>query len=155
MGRRTAIAALVILTAGGFGYWFSRRASISTPAEARAIERIRPAGCTPLPATPRLPAALTPARPTVDGVVQALEGSLAPEHKAYLRCFPEEDELVARTQHGMGRWLRTALHLYSRNPLSDALRANGAKNPDQMSAMLMRAYARALRGVPVAGGVAK
>jgi hypothetical protein len=44
MGRRTAIVALVILIVIALGFWFSRRGSISTPAEARAIERIRPKG---------------------------------------------------------------------------------------------------------------
>lgn len=155
MGRRAAIGTLVVLTIVGVGLWLSRRASMPSPVEARAIERVRPTGCDPLPKTPPLPASLTPSAPTIDGVVQALDKSLTPEHKAYLRCLPAEDELVARTHFGMGRWLRATLHLYRRNPLADSLRASGAKNPDDMSAMIVRAYARSLRGVPMASGVAK
>ena len=160
MARRIVIGTLVILVIAALGVWRWRQSSLpvtpsSSGSSGSSGERVRPAGCNPLPATPKLPAALAPASPTIDGVIQALDGSLDPSHKAFLRCFPEEDELIARTHFGMGRWLRGALHLYSRNALTAHLRTGGAKNPDDMSAMIVRAYARSLRGVPIAAGVTK
>lgn len=108
-----------------------------------------PTGCDPLPVPPSLPAALAPATPTVEGVVQALDATLTDQHKAFLRCFPNEDDLVARVHGGLGRWLRNTLHLYSDNPLTASLRTAGVTSADQMSGVILRAYARSLNGQPM------
>jgi hypothetical protein len=108
-----------------------------------------PAGCDPLPAAPPLPATLDVKSPTVEGVVEALDASLGEVHKAFFRCFPDEDDLVARVHTGFGRWLRTTLHLWSDTPLTAALRTLGAATPDEMSTVIIRAYSRALRQAPL------
>jgi hypothetical protein len=108
-----------------------------------------PAGCDPLPVPPPLPATLTPAAPTVEAVVQSLDSTLTDAHKAFLRCFPNEDDLVARVHGGLGRWLRNTLHLFSENPLTASLRTAGVTSADQMSGVILRAYARSLNGRPI------
>jgi hypothetical protein len=123
-------------------------AAVATPA-ATGGERRMPTGCEPLPVPPPLPAALTPASPTAEGVVQALDATLTDAHKAFLRCFPNEDDLVARVHGGLGRWLRNTLHLFADNPLTASLRAAGVRSADQMSGVLLRAYARSLNGQPI------
>jgi hypothetical protein len=87
----------------------------------------------------------------------ALDASLGDAHKAFFRCFPDEEDLVARVHAGFGRWLRNTLHLWSDTPLTAALRTLGAATPDEMSTVIIRAYSRALRHVPidVAGAVSR
>jgi hypothetical protein len=142
------------------GIWMIRRQSAAPAAPARAPaavspaaaisgERTMPAGCDPLPKSPPLPAALETAAPTVEAVVQALDASLTEDHKSFLRCFPDEEDLVARVHLGFGRWLRNALHLWSTTPLTTALRAMGVTRPDDMSTVIIRAYARQLRHAPL------
>jgi hypothetical protein len=116
-----------------------------------------PAGCDPLPKTPSLPVSLDVKSPTVEGVVQALDASLDDAHKAFLRCFPDEDDLIARVHSGFGRWLRTTLRLWTRTPLTAALNDMGIVTPDDMSTVIMLAYSRALKQAPldVAGAVSR
>jgi hypothetical protein len=153
MRRLVAIVLVILLAAVGGVLWRAKTRPVAQRTIASSVERVHPPGCDPLPPTPALPATLPLKGATIDAVVGALDSTLAPAHKTYVRCLPDEDELVARTHYGMGRWLRGALHLYRKTPLSDALRANGAKNPDEMSAMIVRAYSRSLRGMPIGGGV--
>ena len=122
----------------------------TTPAPAATTgELLMPAGCDPLPVPPPLPATLTPSAPTVEGVVQAMDATLTDAHKAFLRCFPNEDDLVGRVHGGLGRWLRNTLHLFSENPLTASLRGAGVTSADQMSAVILRAYSRTLNGQPI------
>lgn len=151
--RRLAVILIVVLVV--FFWWWRQRspepapvAVVAAPA-AISAERIMPAGCDPLPVPPQLPATLTPSAPTVEAVVQALDTSLTDAHKAFLRCFPDEDDLVARVHGGLGRWLRNTLHLFSDNPLTASLRAAGVTNADQMSGVILRGYARSLHGRPL------
>ncbi len=151
--RRLAIILIVVLVV--FAWWWRQRspepaaaAVVVAPATISA-ERTMPAGCDPLPVPPPLPAALTPSAPTVEAVVQALDATLTDAHRAFLRCFPDEDDLVARVHGGLGRWLRNTLHLFSDNPLTATLHANGLNSPDQMSGAILRAYARSLNGQPL------
>lgn len=82
-------------------------------------------------------------------MVAARDATLTATHKAFLRCFPNEDDLVARVHGGLGRWLRNTLHLFSDNPLTASLRTAGVTNADQMSGVILRAYARSLNGLPI------
>jgi len=155
--RVVVAVALVLL---GVAWWLQRSstptpaspstsvATVATPAAA-AGERVMPAGCDPLPIPPPLPATLTPSAPTVDAVVQAMDATLTETHKAFLRCFPDEDDLVSRVHSGLGRWLRNTLHLFSNNPLTTSMRALGLNSADQMSGVILRAYARSLSGQPL------
>ena len=154
-GMRRLVVLLIVMLVVLFWWWRQRTPE---PAAAPAVvvapavndaERRVPAGCDPLPVPPPLPATLTPSAPTVEAVVQALDASLTDAHKAFLRCFPNEDDLVARVHGGLGRWLRNSLHLFSDNPLTASLRTAGVTSADQMSAVILRAYARSLRGQPL------
>lgn len=78
-----------------------------------------------------------------------MDATLTDTHKAFLRCFPNEDDLVARVHGGLGRWLRTTLHLFSDNALTASLRTAGVSSADQMSGVILRAYARSLQGQPL------
>jgi hypothetical protein len=99
--------------------------------------------CDQQPRPPKLPDALSPASADMAGIVQALDAALNDQHKAWLRCFTLDDELLERTQHGLGRWLRTTLHLTRRPPLLAAL---GATTPDEASSIIILVYASHLRG---------
>lgn len=99
--------------------------------------------CDSQPAPPALPEALVPATQDLPGVIQALDAALNDAHKNWLRCFVLDDELVGRTQHGFGRWLRAELRLSRPSPLRTALRA---KSPDDASALIVIAYVHHLRG---------
>lgn len=154
-GQRAAALGVVILAVLVAAWWFLR-SSASSPLlldapglPPAATERTISAGCDPLPTTPALPGALAPAAPTVEAVVQALDATLTDAHKAFLRCFPDEEDVVARVHQGLGRWLRRTLHLTTDSPLVASLRSAGARNPDEMSTVILRAYTRALRGAPL------
>ena len=64
------------------------------------------------------------------------------QHKAWLRCFTIDEELLTRTQFGVGRWLRTTLRLRQ----APALAALGAQSPDEASSLIVLVYAAHLRG---------
>lgn len=142
-----AIALVGITALIAFNVMSSRHpqpASSQATAAPNLAERVRPAGCDPLPVPPALPAALAPATPTLDGVLQALDASLIDGHRAFLRCLPDSDDLLRSTQFGMGRWLRSTLHLYRDNPLTASLAAAGATDAEAMSAMILTAYGKSL-----------
>src|SRR5581483_10235292 len=148
MRASTIAGALVLVILAAAAVWKWPRHNPTPHAAVHVSERVRPAGCNPLPTAPPLPAALSPETPTLDGVVRALNASLGERHRALLRCFSDDADLIASTQFGMGRWLRGTLHLYRTNPLTQSLRATGATGPDEMSALIVRAYAQSL-GAPV------
>jgi hypothetical protein len=102
-----------------------------------------PGGCDGQPAPPPLPTTFAPAAPNLAGVVRALDAALDDRQKAWLRCFTLDDELLARTHQGLGRWLRATLHLSRPGPLVAAL---GARSPDEASSLIILAYAHHLRG---------
>lgn len=140
------LGVIALVLAGGVGWWAMRGPATPAPPQATAVTQ---GGCDPLPVPPPLPAALTPTAPTVEGVVQALDAALTDAHKAFLRCFADEDALIARVHFGFGRWLRNTLHLFSDNPLTTSLRAAGVSHADQMSSVILRAYSRSLHGRPL------
>jgi hypothetical protein len=109
----------------------------------------RPAACDG-PSPPPLPASLAPAAPSIAAIVGALDRTLTDDHKRVLRCFPDEDDLVAHAQGGFGAWLRTTLHLWSRNDTTKAFAAMGLTSADDMSEALMRVYFHRLHGQALA-----
>jgi hypothetical protein len=157
MRRRVALAAVVLLgLAATFAWWWSRRATPQAPTpdpiQAATLATDSPevvVGCDPIPEPPPLPATLTPSAMTVAAIVEALDKSLSPAHREFLRCFPDEDDLVARVHFGMGRWLRNTLRLRQPSGAVPELHALGLKQPDDVSAAIVRAYARFLRKVPI------
>jgi len=144
--RTPLLGAIALVLAAGVAWWAMQR----TPAPVtNQVASVPETGCDPLPVPPPLPATLTPSAPTVEGVVQALDLTLTDAHKTFLRCFADEDALIARVHFGFGRWLRNTLHLFSDNPLTTSLRAAGASHADEMSSVLLRAYSRSLHGRPL------
>ncbi len=154
MLRTPTLGAVALVLALGVGWWVMQG---STAPAANQVSGLPLGGCDPLPVPPPLPTVLTPSAPTVEAVVQALDAALTDAHKVFLRCFPDEDVRVARVHFGLGRWLRNTLHLFSDNPLTTSLRAAGVSHADQMSSVILRAYARSLHGQPldIPGAVAR
>ncbi len=146
MLKPPTLVAVAVVLAVGVGWWAMR--GPDAPA-ANHLSGVTQAGCDPLPVPPPLPAVLTPSAPTVEAVVQALDAALTDAHKAFLRCFPDEDDLVTRVHFGFGRWLRNTLHLFSDNPLTTSLRAAGVSHADQMSSVILRVYSHSLHGRPL------
>jgi hypothetical protein len=110
-----------------------------------------PAGCESVDAPPRsLPSSFSSTASDIPGTLQALDAALGPAHKAYLRCFADEDELRERLQSGFGRWLRNRLHLRTDTPLTRTLQDLGVRTPDEASALILVLYHRQLRGEPLA-----
>lgn len=143
-----AIVVLVVLLAV---WWSTMRAPAPAPTNTTpAHVAVAPApiaaefgSCDQQPRPPALPEQLSPASADLAGIVVALDAALNDQHKAWLRCFTTDTELLARTQRGMGRWLRNTLHLTQAAPLRRAL---GAKAPDEASSIIILAYVAHLRG---------
>jgi hypothetical protein len=152
MKKAVGFAFVLVLVALLVLFWRTTRAPApaSDTATGQAGSTAVPAGtgtepgsCDQQPRPPKLPDRLSPASADMAGVVRALDAALNDQHKAWLRCFTLDDELLARTQNGMGRWLRTTLHLTRRPALLTAL---GAKTPDEASSIITLVYASHLRG---------
>jgi hypothetical protein len=135
---RAVLALVVVGTVVAGGLWY--RSHVPPPA---------PAACDG-GSPPPLPAALTPSGTSITAIVAALDAALGDDHKRALRCFRDEDDLVVRAHGGFGAWLRTTLHLWSRNDTTKAFKAIGLTNADDMSEVLMRVYYRRLHGRPLA-----
>ena len=150
---RAVLAVVVVATVVAVGLWYRRHVPVPAPgggpAARLAAAAPRPAGCDGL-SPPPLPAALAPSGPSVTAIVDAIDGALADDHKRALRCFHDEDDMVARAHGGFGAWLRTTLHLWSRNDTTKAFKAIGLTNADDMSEVLMRVYFRKLHDQPLA-----
>ena len=144
---------VVIATVVAGGLWYRSRVPVlarrGSPAAGFAAAAPRPAGCDGL-SPPPLPAALAPSATSITAIVDAIDGALGDDHKRALRCFSGEDDLVARAHGGFGAWLRTTLHLWSRNDTTKAFKAIGLTNADDMSEVLMRVYFHRLQGQPPA-----
>lgn len=116
----------------------STSASTSAPADVVVLGT-----CDQQPDPPPLPSALSQTPTEVPGVIAALDATLNDAQKAWLRCFSEDQELIVRTHHGFGRWLRATLRLRTQPALSKAL---GARSPDDASALIVLIYVHHLRG---------
>jgi len=144
------MAVLAILVTGAL--WYRGRSAARSeigPPHGSDAAASRPAGCDGQ-APPPLPEHLTPAGTSIEAIVDALDKTLADDHKRALRCFADEDDLLAHAQGGFGAWLRTTLHLWSRNDTTKAFAAIGLTNADAMSEVLMRVYFHRLRGQALA-----
>lgn len=163
--KKTLSAALVlILLVGLIFFWKSRSAPETTPGAAIAVQTspaavqtaaqvtAEPGRCDQQPALPPLPADFAPTATDLPGLVRALDDALTDGHRAWIRCFTLDDELLARTHQGFGRWLRNTLQLSRRRPLMTAI---GARNPDEASSLITLAYAYHLRGQELTPAEAK
>lgn len=150
---RGALALVVILILLGLVGWivFSRsRGGVgpspatvaTTPGPAAAPERAELGACDQQPNPPSLPETLAPASNDIAAIVAALDAALNDQQKSWLRCFTIDEELLARTQFGVGRWLRSTLRLRQ----APALAALGAKSADEASSLIVLVYAAHLRG---------
>jgi hypothetical protein len=107
---------------------------------------VLPGRCDSQAPAPPLPPAIAPATADLPGVVAALDQSLGDAHKQWIRCFVNDDELLGRAHHGLGRWLRTVLGLWRPSALTSSLAAAGVRNPDHATSVILVAYAHHLRG---------
>lgn len=158
--KKAVVAAIVVmLLALSWLFWRTTRsplpgldpvASQAPAATAGAAGEL--GACDHIPDAPGLPATLSPPTADLPGIVAALDQTLQDGHKAWLRCYTLDDELLGRTQNGMGRWLRTTLHLTKRPEL---LKTLGASGPDEASSMIIIAYAAHLRGQELSPADAK
>lgn len=151
MKRTTGVAVVLILVVLAAWFAYSRSSRLAPPGSATTAT---PPGPTDLPARgefgacdqqpqpPSLPETLAPASTDIAAIVAALDAALNDQHKAWLRCFTIDEELLARTQFGVGRWLRTTLRLRQ----APALAALGAQAPDEASSLIVLVYAAHLRG---------
>lgn len=149
--KKTLGVTLILVVLGLLGlFWRHTRGPAPAPGTAPAQTGSVPlpagaeiGGCDGQPRPPKLPDGLTPASDDITGIVRALDTALGAEHKTWLRCFTLDDELLARTQSGMGRWLRGTLNLTRRAPLLTSL---GATTPDEASSLIILVYTAHLRG---------
>lgn len=165
--RKILGLALIVLLVGGIAFfWSGRRGAPPGPDGSSSATDLAPASVIPAssqaaaepgrcdPATPLapLPATFTPAATDLPGLVRALDDTLTGDRKAWIRCFTLDDELLAKTHQGFGRWLRTTLQL-SRQPA--LVKALGARYPDEASSIITLAYAYHLRGQELSPAEAK
>ena len=149
MKRSIGLGAVLLLLAFVLIWWRAARApqpaasKTAGPAAAPAPGRPFLGSCDQQPAPPKLPDNLSPASDDIADIVRALDAALNDQHKAWLRCFALDDELLAHTQHGFGRWLRTTLHLRARPALAKAV---DAASPDEVSSIITLIYVAHLRG---------
>src|SRR5215831_14133718 len=149
MRRAIGVGAVLLLLALVMAWWRTARAperaasttqgSAANPVPARAVL----GSCDQQPEPPNLPDRVSPASDDIADIVRALDAALNDQQKAWLRCFQLDDELLARTQHGFGRWLRTTLRLRQRPALA---RAVDATSPDDVSSVITLIYVAHLRG---------
>jgi hypothetical protein len=109
-----------------------------------------PVGCETVAAPGPLPQNFSSTASDIPGTLQALDAALGADHKAYLRCFTDEDELRERLHSGFGRWLRNHLRLRTDGPLVRTLQSFGVQTPDEASGLILVLYHRQLRGQPLA-----
>lgn len=165
MQKILGLALLVILVAGLAFYLTIGRAPTpppdaslpsqteapaATPAAAQATAERSP--CDPAAPLAAWPATFAPASTDLPGIVRALDDTLPEDRKAWLRCFTLDDELLAKTHLGFGRWLRNTLEL-SRQPA--LVKALGARYPDEASSIITLAYVYHLRGQELTPAEAK
>lgn len=149
MKRALGVAAVLIAIVLLIFWWTTVRVPRSAgPTTEQAGSATVPAAgelgaCDHQPVPPALPATLPSAPTDLAGIITALDEGLNDQHKAWLRCFTLDDELLARTQNGMGRWLRTTLRLWQRPTLLTTL---GATTPDEASSLIILIYVSHLRG---------
>lgn len=150
MRRAIGVGAVLLLLAIVLVWWRTTRtppppAASKTAGPAAAPGPARPVlgGCDQQPALPKLPDSVSPASDDIADIVRALDAALNDQHKAWLRCFTLDDELLASTHHGFGRWLRTTLNLRKRAALA---RAVDAASPDDVSSVITLIYVAHLRG---------
>jgi hypothetical protein len=149
MRRAIGVGAGLLLLALVLVWWRTGRtpqpAASKTAGPAAAPAPARPflGSCDQQPALPKLPDSVSPASDDMADIVRALDAALNDQHKAWLRCFTLDDELLARTHFGFGRWLRTTLRLRTRPALAGAI---GTSSPDEMSSVITLIYVAHLRG---------
>jgi len=149
MRRAIGAGAVLLLLAFVLIWWRVARApqpaasKTAGPAAAPAPGRAVLGSCDQQPAPPKLPDRVSPASDDIADIVRALDVALNDQHKAWLRCFTLDDELLERTHHGFGRWLRTTLNLRKRAALARAIEAT---SPDDVSSVITLIYVAHLRG---------
>lgn len=149
MKRAIVVGVVLLLLVLVLVWWRSSRTpERAAPAAAGSAAAPAPApallgSCDQQPPFPKLPDTLSPASDDIADIVRALDAALNDQQKAWLRCFALDDELLARTHQGFGRWLRTTLHLRTRPALA---RAVDATSPDDVSSVITLIYVEHLRG---------
>lgn len=148
MGRRLLAAAIVVLALGALGaWWLARAPPEQAPSNTSSLNSAQddPGKCDALAPTEKLPAALASSPADLDAVINALDQALDAPHKAWLRCFTDDDLLIARSHQGLGRWLRHILKLQTKSPLTTQLAGLGLASADDASSAIIVAYAHSLR----------
>jgi hypothetical protein len=135
-----AVCLLAVCVAGWL-WWSLPRAPEPTASHA-APAQAQLGQCDGQPAAPPLPASLPATSPDIGAIVGALDAALNDQQKNWLGCFTLDDELLARTHHSFGRWLRTTLRL-RQAPMRNAL---GAASADDASSLIILVYVAHLRG---------
>lgn len=82
---------------------------------------------------------------TINGAMRALDRLLDPELIEALRSGEVE---AIELHHGLGAALRSHWGLWAGSALAVSLRVRGVSHPDDMSAVILDAYVRRLRGQP-------
>ncbi len=144
-----ALILIVLVLAALGGWWVLRgRSTASVPSSASGVPAPQddPDKCDALAPTQRLPPALPSSPADLNAVVNALDQALDAPHKAWLRCFTDDEALVARSHQGLGRWLRRVLRLQTKSPLTTELAGLGLASADDASSAIIVAYAHRVRG---------
>ena len=138
------------------GVWWRVRTQPTAPVASGAITLTAPpddpARCDALAPTQKLPPALPSSPGDLDAVVTALDQALDAPHKAWLRCFTDDEALIARSHQGLGRWLRHVLRLQTKSPLMTQLADLGLASADDASSAIIVAYAHRLRADEMSPG---
>ena len=154
MSRRFVVLAVLVLAA--LGVWWRVRtqpnAQVASGAITLTAPQDDPARCDALAPTQKLPPALPSSPGDLDAVVTALDQALDAPQKAWLRCFTDDEALIARSHQGLGRWLRHVLRLQTKSPLTTQLADLGLASADDASSAIIVAYAHRLRADEISPG---
>jgi len=149
LSRRFVVLTVTVLVLVALGVWWRGRTQpdAQVPSDAIALTGPQddPAKCDALAPTQKLPPSLSSSPGDLDAVVTSLDQALDAPHKAWLRCFTDDEALIARSHQGLGRWLRHVLRLQTKSPLMTQLAGLGLASADDASSAIIVAYAHRLR----------
>ena len=148
MNVRLLVVAAGVLVLGALGVWWIVRTPPATQTPSAAslgAPQDDPDKCEALAPTQKLPPALSSSPGDLESVLNALDEALDAPHKAWLRCFSDDEALIARSHQGLGRWLRRVLKLQAKSALMTQMAGLGLSSADDASTAIIVAYVHRLR----------
>ena len=83
---------------------------------------------------------------TLDECMQELSLMMAEDSEGSIAKWPKD--MLIRTHHGLGQWIRNNWDLWNGGPLKDHMIAIGFTHPDDMSSAIIDEYWNRMNGQP-------